>query len=508
MSSIDEKFMRIAIIEAKKSESEVNKTSPKVGAVIVRNNEILAQTHRGETGQGHHAEYIALERKLTGEDLSDTVLYTTLEPCTVRNHGKKGSYQKLPCAKWIVSRKIKHVVIGMIDPNPNICGKGILYLKENNVRIDYFPSDLQSEIEEMNKDFSEDIKKKYSDEETLSMDKPSTYERNPLDNSTVEDFSEELIRRYCERNHIDLKIPSDRLWQFFLKNNYLIFNKEKNKTIPTVAGILLFGKNPEYFLPQAIIKAVKYQGFEEDVILDTLKIKGSILEIIRETENFLRRNMRIGYNIIDFTREEVTEYPLEALREAIVNAILHRDYEMGGATVILQMFKDRIVVESPGLLPRPLTLEKIRSLNYRPYSRNPIIARTINNDTIYMEELGSGIRRMYNSMLNYNLREPHFDCKGGYFSVTFYGPGEIFDIRSTRGNKIYEINISKQTGLNNRQKNILKFLLENEKITSRDCIEKFGITRETANRDLNKLIKKELVEQKGIGRSTCYILKE
>jgi len=175
---------------------------------------------------------------------------------------------------------------------------------------------------------------------------------------------------------------------------------------------------------------------------------------------------------------------------------------------MVKMFRDWVIIESPGLLPRPLTLEKIRSLNYKPVSRNPIIARAM-FDMKFMEERGGGIRRMHDEMLNHGLKEPNFNYDSGYFTVTFYGPGEkILDIHPQKATIVYAIEPAKLTLLNKRQKGILKYLLEQGRIASEECTKYFDITRVTANADFKKLIGKDLIEKKGIGRATYYVLKK
>jgi pyrimidine deaminase RibD-like protein len=143
----DWEFARLAIDEARQSVPEDrSRPHPKVGAVVVGGGKVLAAAHRGEF-PGNHAEYITLERKLADTSLVDTTVYTTLEPCTERNH------PKVPCAQRLVERKVKRVVIGMLDPNPAIRGRGQQILRDANIITDLFPHDLMSQVEELNRDF-------------------------------------------------------------------------------------------------------------------------------------------------------------------------------------------------------------------------------------------------------------------------------------------------------------------------------------------------------------------
>jgi len=143
--------MRLAIDEGKKSVHEKDKTAPtpKVGAVIVNDNgQILGSAFRGQYAEGDHAEYTLLQKVLKGQNVSGTTLFATLEPCT---------YRKTPdfksCCEWIIGRGIKHVRIGMLDPNPSIYGKGCRTLRAAGITLDFFPADLRSEIETDNREF-------------------------------------------------------------------------------------------------------------------------------------------------------------------------------------------------------------------------------------------------------------------------------------------------------------------------------------------------------------------
>ena len=118
-----------------------------VGAVIVKGGKILATARRGEE-PGNHAEYLALEKRLGNATLAGATLYTTLEPCTTRNH------PKVPCAERLVERKVKRVVIGMLDPDLRITGQGVRRLRAANIEVDFFPPDLAAEVEELNREFT------------------------------------------------------------------------------------------------------------------------------------------------------------------------------------------------------------------------------------------------------------------------------------------------------------------------------------------------------------------
>lgn len=144
----DEQFMATAVEEAARSSLDAGRASPLVGAVAVRDGAILGVAHRGETGAGDHAEYALLVRKLAGADLRGATVYTTLEPCTKRNH------PKVPCAERLVGAGVTRVVTGMLDPNPVISGKGLRLLRHHGIEISLFAPKLMAQVEHMNRAFS------------------------------------------------------------------------------------------------------------------------------------------------------------------------------------------------------------------------------------------------------------------------------------------------------------------------------------------------------------------
>jgi len=147
--SEDRKFAQLAIDEARKSVAEDDRLHPKVGVVVVKDGRVLATAYRGEV-LGCHGEYIALEKKLRDVPLSEATVYTTLEPCSRRNP------PKIPCAERLVDRNIGRVVLGILDPDEGVHGRGQMRLRKAKIATDFFPSDLMAQIEELNRDFIRD----------------------------------------------------------------------------------------------------------------------------------------------------------------------------------------------------------------------------------------------------------------------------------------------------------------------------------------------------------------
>ena len=145
-AEVDRRFEEMAIQEARHSVAEDDRAHPRVGAVVVKDGKVLSKAHRGENPKCH-AEFIALEDKLSDDLIAGATVYTTLEPCTTRTH------PKIPCAQRLIERRVDRVFIGMLDPNPEIRGLGIQALNEAGIETQLFPRDLQSQIEDLNREF-------------------------------------------------------------------------------------------------------------------------------------------------------------------------------------------------------------------------------------------------------------------------------------------------------------------------------------------------------------------
>jgi len=240
----------------------------------------------------------------------------------------------------------------------------------------------------------------------------------PVPVAGVDDLDLSAINRYFLRlAQSELTVDNTQLLLRELINTGIMV-ETPDGIFPTLAGILAFGKLPQRFFPSYEIRASAYtsSSFDSDVI-DQKDIQGQLADMINGAIGFVARNIRNRSTIPDgVQRVDRLEYPIEAIREAIINAIAHRDYLISGAAIRLFIFEDRIELYSPGGLPNTITLE---TMKYKQFSRNQTLVSFLTG-LGFMERRGKGILRMINLMREYGLPPPRFELIGEELLVTFY----------------------------------------------------------------------------------------
>jgi ATP-dependent DNA helicase RecG len=258
---------------------------------------------------------------------------------------------------------------------------------------------------------------------------------------------------------------------------------------PTWAAILLFGRAAQSRLIQAQIHCGRFKG--ETKVIDNKMIGGTVIEQVDEAMDFILKNMGVEFVMTGMpTREEIWDYPPEALREAVINAVCHRDYTQP-SYIEIRIHDDDLIVWSPGSLPDGITLEDL----YRPHLsvlRNKKIAG-IFYDLGLIEQWGSGIDKMRKTCLGAGLPEPVFEEYQG-FRVTF------------RRDRFTE-DFMQEMGLNERQIGAVTYVKEKGRINNKEYRSMFGITDRTALRDLTTLCEAGILKKVGItGRKTEYVI--
>ena len=314
----------------------------------------------------------------------------------------------------------------------------------------------------------------------------------------IDDLDPRLVQAYA----VQMNRPGDEnAEQLLIQRSCLAYDGDQLR--PTYAGLLLFGKTPQRWVPNAFVLAARFSGVSLSENFIKQEITGTLPQQLRQAETFVRENIRSIVQIKDLEREEIPEYPLQAVRELLVNAVAHREYTNEGDSIHLHVFSNRLEVHSPGLLPGPVTLSNLLEARF---SRNPVIVQVL-SDMGFIERLGFGLDRVVRAMTERKLQVPAFYETAGTFRVTLSnsiqadeGPEEKYRMIRAGFNKL---------GLNTRQEQAIEFVLENDRITNREYQDLCSdVHPETLRRDLADLVKKQVFLKIGSKRGTYYILKD
>jgi ATP-dependent DNA helicase RecG len=245
----------------------------------------------------------------------------------------------------------------------------------------------------------------------------------PIGKTSRADLELEAFGAYYQRIYEQPLEEADVPLTPMLENMKFLVTDLRGEQRLSLAGLLLFGKQPQDFLSYAYISAVRWEGIEAgETIIDRQDITGRLAQQIGQAEAFILRNTRLSTTIEGVQQADRREYPRAVIREAVVNAVVHRDYSLEGAQILLYIFDNRLEIRSPGTLPNSVTLKNIRTHYSKP--RNETIARVLLN-LGYVNRLGSGVPRMIRLMREHTGREPDFEVGSAQFLVRLWSDIEI-----------------------------------------------------------------------------------
>lgn len=309
-------------------------------------------------------------------------------------------------------------------------------------------------------------------------------------------FLDEMPVHTANKNEIDMgefeKFLSDRkqktndINRADMLKHYEILVKDRTKTHPSVGGLLLFGKNPQQYFSEAFIICTHFSGTSGRDVIATRDITGHLIQQYKDALAFIISRLNTSFKITETTiqREDQLEIPIDAIREIVINAIVHRNYQITGPTKIA-IYDDRLEIFSPGNFPGPILVDKT-DIGVT-YIRNTIITKVF-RDLGIIEKLGSGFITLFESYLKRGLPKP----------IVTEGVGFVKCILPRPLPKDQKV-LTDETDL------ILQLLLTKQSIKSSDLITHLGVSRATATRLLSKLSTEGILEKIGKGSATRYI---
>lgn len=259
---------------------------------------------------------------------------------------------------------------------------------------------------------------------------------------------------------------------------------------PTYAMALLFAKNPQRYVPSAWVQCGAFEGESTTKFLDKSNFEGNIIEQIEKSIAFIKRNSRQGVHITGTPRHQSqSEYPEVAVREAIINAISHRDYT-SAATTQIRIYGHRLEIWNPGQLPPELTLEDLYN-EHSSYPRNRLLKETLARVDIG-ERWGTGTTRIIDECHLAGTVRPEFYQEQGLFKVRLAGLHQ----------RIYE----SIAGLGERPRQAVAHVLQHGSINTQTYVQLAKVSERTARGELMQLVEREIFERIGSGKNTCYAL--
>jgi ATP-dependent DNA helicase RecG len=308
-----------------------------------------------------------------------------------------------------------------------------------------------------------------------------TFDELPLYHASESDLNENALKLYLRSRTLENEsiITNDTLL------SYKILVEQHGKLYPTNAGLLCFGRDPQHFFSEAFIICSRFKGDSGRDALATLDCSGSLIEQFRQAIDFIVKHLERSSHVKGIVREEQLEIPEAALREVLLNALIHRNYHIPAPTKIA-IYDHHLEIFTPGSFPGPLNVNKLTQ--GITFLRNPIICRFF-RELGLIEKLGSGFITLFQSYQNAKLIPP----------TVIEGENYIKCVLPRK--RVHEmINPEKMT----ENEKIMILVDQVEKLSLKVLIEKFGISRSTAQRRLKDLVRTGSLERIGAGRSVQY----
>jgi len=319
-------------------------------------------------------------------------------------------------------------------------------------------------------------------------------------------FAPELLKSFLEQTGLSVKLAPASILQ-----NLGVLSWQGKEPILNNAGVLFFCKEMYPVLYQATITCALYKGTDKVHILDRKDFTGSLLSNIEDTLVFLKQHLRLRYEIKTLQRKEILEIPEDALREAVVNAVCHRDYFEKGCAVMIEIFDDRVMITNPGGLPKGLPKEKFGQLSV---PRNPLIASLLHRSH-YIEKMGTGIHRMREVLRQAGNPAPDFDIDS-FFTLTLQRPSdikwrEVGAESSPESSPESSLETSPRIsimGISQTQLQILTLIQQKPTITTEEMGNAIGISKRAILKQIKALKEKHRLQRHGATKKGYWQIME
>jgi ATP-dependent DNA helicase RecG len=483
--------MAVAAMETSRPEPKSDGTAPLyVGAAVLFSDGRFDSASRGEFRLGDHAEYTLLERKHPADAFDGAVVFSTLEPCAGEHARSEG---KTPCAQRLIEARVKAVWMGIQDPDPTIAGVGKAALEAAGIKVELFDPDYQDRINELNQDWIDQADRRAAvariPDALADVTPPSRKIVLAAAGATRADLDRGALERY--RVEANLDAPSIRHPDFTValaQMGWMTLLEDRRTFVPTKMGILLFGKRPRDFYPNFLVKAA--YDFGPGLGPATKDFDGPLVLFPAELELWLAQTLPsvpMRHNVI---REDFAVVTKPWIREAVMNAVAHRDYEMEGGKISLDISQEAISVSSPGRPAEQITLEKLNGFRASSLSVNPKIHHALNKMRA-AEERGYGMK-MLEQVARTGLPRPSYTYDDPYLTLTIPLTAD-----AALAAELLVLNPETTANLSLAERRGLAFLLGHPHATNRQYADAIGVSLATGPRHLRKFETDRLIVRTG-----------
>lgn len=322
-------------------------------------------------------------------------------------------------------------------------------------------------------------------EDRIKAAKPHKFgwENQIADDFTINDLDEKHIM-----NAVRLGVRGGRMPESALSlpvNEILMRFSMLQDGKPLQSAVALFCKNLHCY-PQLLLRMARFRGKDKNEFIDNQRVQGNFFDLLDAGMAFCFKHLNLHGRVVGLQRQEQLDIPVEALREAMINALCHRSYDSVSGSVSLAIYDDRVEIENPGHFPAGITPDNIKSA-HDSKPNNPIMASVLYKTT-WLESWGSGVKRMVDACREQGVPEPYYEVRPGGVAIIF-----------TLATQIGESNFGGDFGgdfgsqLSDRQAIILSAIIKDGKETAKHLAVVFGVSQRSVENDLSYLHKKGFI---------------